>query len=296
MRINKLLLTAILVVGCGGGDKSPTAPSAIVPLPTPVVLVSVVVSGETTLVAGTTGKYHALARYSDGAITDVTGPATFKSSAPSVASVIPGGMLIPGRLGTLQLSASFSGMTGTLSVRVVGTPWRDLTKISEAQKAWIKSFVLSQNGMLWRWAGGVTPISVWTSASFSRQKIDSVLTLWTTATEGSFKFVVVADSAKSMIQYTNDLSAFPPNQCGWGGATKVENGVFLAGIVRVSASCAGDTFILAHEFGHTLGFLGHTPPGDIMSVDEGVFGMSPFLLGIVNWVRTVPPATIPIEP
>jgi hypothetical protein len=109
-----LLVTALIVVLAAGAackKKSPGAPSATV--------TSVVVSGNASYInKNQTSQLTAVANMSDGTPDDVTGTATWLSSAPTVASVSATGLVTALNNGAAAITASSGGQTGTLNIAV----------------------------------------------------------------------------------------------------------------------------------------------------------------------------------
>jgi uncharacterized protein YjdB len=85
----------------------------------PVALVSVAVSGQTSIIAGTTAQYRAVARYSDSSTKDVTTVVAWTSSDQSIATVFSSGLVTTLKAGAVIIGASMSGFTGTQAVTVL---------------------------------------------------------------------------------------------------------------------------------------------------------------------------------
>jgi hypothetical protein len=122
MRLNKLLLAILLLIplalsGCGGGGGgAPAVP----------VLLSVVVAPEnTTIATGSVQQFTATAIYSNNVSVDVTGNATWSSSAPAVATVSDStgskGSASGVSAGSATITASYGGRSSSATLDVTGT-------------------------------------------------------------------------------------------------------------------------------------------------------------------------------
>lgn len=103
--------------GCGGGGNKDNNSTT-----TPPTLSSITVSPSTSTlwVALNTQQFTATGHYSDGTTKDLTAGATWSSSSPSIAIVSTSGMGTPVAAGTVTISATSGGMSGTSTVTVVG--------------------------------------------------------------------------------------------------------------------------------------------------------------------------------
>src|SRR3954447_8612350 len=110
----------ITVDGCGGAPPAPTQPTTPTPAPiTPAGTVASIRVGTagnvpTTLSPGDTLQLFAQATNSDGTTADVTNLAVWQSSDPVVATVSPTGLLTAAIEGALDVSASYSGKSGSI--------------------------------------------------------------------------------------------------------------------------------------------------------------------------------------
>lgn len=112
-----LVTTGLSVVGCGGGSGSPGTPTS----PSPArSVVSVSVLGPNSLQTGEPANFTARAKWSDGADEDVTAQASWGAIPAGVASTA-GGVVTAATPGNLQVTASFSGVSGVMQV-VVAAP------------------------------------------------------------------------------------------------------------------------------------------------------------------------------
>ena len=117
------MCAAIVIVSCGGNTPAPTQPTQPTPPPAPTVTVTEVrvgVAGNaaTTVAPGDKLQLFAQAVSSDGTISDVTNVALWQSSNPVVATVSPSGLLTAAAEGDLEVSASYSGKSGSLRAAV----------------------------------------------------------------------------------------------------------------------------------------------------------------------------------
>jgi len=84
----------------------------------PVTSVGVVVTGQPTLAVGATTQLQASVVYSDGTQKDVTSVAKWSSTVPSVATISVSGLVTAYSAGTTAITASFQGVTGSLTVTI----------------------------------------------------------------------------------------------------------------------------------------------------------------------------------
>jgi hypothetical protein len=114
------------LVTCGGGSPTPTQPTQptqpVTP-PAPTVTVSSISVGTAGNAApaispGDKLQLFAQATSSDGSVSDVTNLALWQSSNPVVGTVSPTGLLTAAAEGTVDVSASYSGRSGSLHAEV----------------------------------------------------------------------------------------------------------------------------------------------------------------------------------
>src|SRR5918996_368405 len=103
----------LLAAGCTGNSSSPSTPSTPV-TPTPTVS-SLTVSGS-SLALGETTQFTATATLSNAATQDVTAQATWQSSDAGVVSVSSAGMVGSVAPGEADITATYSGVTGSKHV------------------------------------------------------------------------------------------------------------------------------------------------------------------------------------
>jgi hypothetical protein len=101
-------------LACGG---SPASPSKQTSIPARIDVVAAA-SGSIAVAPGATLQLKAVAVDSAGGQTDVTGTATWRSSDPEKAVVTPSGLVKGGKDGTVDVSATLDGITGTAAVAV----------------------------------------------------------------------------------------------------------------------------------------------------------------------------------
>lgn len=85
---------------------------------TAATLQAIAVTGDTTLPIGIATPLTATGLSSDGKVRDLTATVTWTSSDPTVATVSAGGLVEPVAVGTAVVSAAYSGLSGTVTVRV----------------------------------------------------------------------------------------------------------------------------------------------------------------------------------
>jgi hypothetical protein len=100
---------------------NPAAPSAP-ETPTPTPSTSYVVISGSAPVTGASSQFTATAVGSDGAQTNVTSQATWRSSNEAVVSVAQGGMVRAVAIGSADVSATYNGVTGSTRLNVAATP------------------------------------------------------------------------------------------------------------------------------------------------------------------------------
>jgi hypothetical protein len=111
----RLLIVVVLstfLAACGGESKSPAAPSRTV--------TSLAINGSASLTnPGQTTQLAATAALSDGTTQNVTNSVAWQSSNPEVATVSDRGLATAVGMGTAQISATYQGRAGSLSVQVL---------------------------------------------------------------------------------------------------------------------------------------------------------------------------------
>ena len=123
-----LAFVLAIVTGAGCGSKSPAAPSVSVT----GVQVTAANGGSSSLSPGETRQLVAMATRSDGIVVDVTGAASWQSSATSIATVSPSGLVTAIAEGGADVSATYSGVRGLLRAEVKPTCTISLTPPSVA--------------------------------------------------------------------------------------------------------------------------------------------------------------------
>lgn len=102
------------VVACGNNPTGPSAGGGS----TIATLTSVTVTGASSVTLGQTEQLKAVANKSDGTQQDVTSQATWQSSDTSIASVSSTGVLSTIKTGSVTVTASYSGKSGSTPVSV----------------------------------------------------------------------------------------------------------------------------------------------------------------------------------
>jgi hypothetical protein len=105
---------AVLLLATACGSKSPTSPAQS----TTSVQVGTAGNASTTLSPGETRQLVATATQSDGTVVDVTNLAAWQSSAPTIASVSPSGILTAAAEGSVDVSATYKNVKGTVHADV----------------------------------------------------------------------------------------------------------------------------------------------------------------------------------
>jgi hypothetical protein len=112
-----LVIAGFVLSGCG--DSTPAEGPATPASPSPARVVSVAVSGGTTLFQrGQTAQLTARATLSNGFVEDRSGSASWQSSNSGVASVSSSGVVTAGDEGEATVTATFDNQRGTADVRV----------------------------------------------------------------------------------------------------------------------------------------------------------------------------------
>ncbi|MEO5635205.1 MAG: Ig-like domain-containing protein, partial [Candidatus Paceibacterota bacterium] len=106
------IYASALTLACSGGDSS--GPGPVTPPPT-VTLSTISVSGQTPMTANPNAmtQFVANGKYSDGS-TQSLSSATWKSSDETVATVSGGGGVTAIKAGSFVISATASGVTGSM--------------------------------------------------------------------------------------------------------------------------------------------------------------------------------------
>lgn len=113
------LVASLIVNACGTDGGNPTG--AVTPPVSEVKVVSITVSGDATLVVGTTKQYSAIAKYSDGSQKDVTSMASW-GALPSTVISVSAGAATALQIGNVQVTATFGAVSSTMSVVVQSPP------------------------------------------------------------------------------------------------------------------------------------------------------------------------------
>jgi hypothetical protein len=107
-------LALLAVLAACNGAKPPGAPSVT----STAVTVGVAGNGSTTLLPGETRQLFATSAQSNGTTIDVTNLAAWQSSAPSIATVSPSGLLTATAEGGVDVSATYNNVRGSIHADV----------------------------------------------------------------------------------------------------------------------------------------------------------------------------------
>src|ERR1051325_1667615 len=120
-----LILSSLLLSGCGGGggtvsaNPGPTPVPTPTPTPVPASLTSLQVSpGTTAIGAGATKQFTATGKFSDGSSKDLTGSVAWSSSDPAVATINSSGMATGVVSGTVTITAKSGTTQGFASLSI----------------------------------------------------------------------------------------------------------------------------------------------------------------------------------
>ncbi len=101
------------------GSAGPASGEGSFTVANPVTLTSITVTGPGSLVIGQSGQFTATARFSDGSSANWTSTAAWASSNGTVAAPASPGLINARGLGTVNITASRDGQTGTATLQVV---------------------------------------------------------------------------------------------------------------------------------------------------------------------------------
>jgi len=109
-----------MLVSCGGGGN--TSP------PPPPALQSISITPQNlTNSAGQTQQFQATGSYSDGSTRDLTTTVSWSSATPGVATIARTGLAASLAAGTATIQATSGSISGSTSLHVTVTAWRDVT-------------------------------------------------------------------------------------------------------------------------------------------------------------------------
>lgn len=113
------------LMGCGGDSPSAPSPTPDPPAPpvTPPTLTAVALASSGPS-AEATYQLTATAQYSDGSTADVTGTAAWASSDAQVATVSAAGLVTGHASGSVEIRATYQGVSGTRQLDIVIVPPR----------------------------------------------------------------------------------------------------------------------------------------------------------------------------
>jgi hypothetical protein len=287
-RIIAVAWAAMVAASTGCGTELPTGPSGNgnPPVDTTAKIVSIVASGDPTMVVGTSKQYVCSANYDHGPSKNCTAPASW-GALPSTVVAVNAGVATALQPGSAQITVTFEGKSFALSVEV-------RPDLSAAEWEWLKLHSADGLGYTWRWDIGVPnqikPIKVWAQTALLRQVAEQSAQFWTARSNGKITFEYVADSASGQIRVWNDpIAGDSTHPCGNTAMVLGENHYFAGAKIRIRPGCENQP-VLAHEFGHGLGLMGHTTTNDIMGTAV-VVTSSTFLDHVLNGLYVMPAGT-----
>ena len=108
-----------IIFDCAGGSAEPLSSTATLSVTPSAPLASITVTPSApTIAVGAMQAFTATGHYSDGSTSNLTTSATWASDTPTVASVIPGGVVTAVAVGTANISATLAGVTASAPVTV----------------------------------------------------------------------------------------------------------------------------------------------------------------------------------
>jgi len=311
-RFVKKYLLAALVVAFAGCGESPVGPPPVEPqdsvkpdrgsLRQGVDSVTV----DTLEVEGTK-QYSFVLFYTNGKMEDVTVKADWTSSSPSVASVTKG-LVTALTAGEVTISASYLGFNPQLQLTVKPKPVLLVTVSLAGQDTLVKVFIRESvaftNGRIVKFDSlGVKKVQVPENLLSSA---DSIFAFWHDL--WGYNFQAVTDSAGADIVTDITDVGVKENACGFGSPTVInwETGfITQARIVLKPGYCStglAGTNNFAHELGHALGLLTHTPfvygvaeSFDIMAESPYTIRSTPVLDSVVAFYRASPAGAVVVE-
>ena len=281
-----MLATALVASACST-DK------VVGPVDPPLQVTSTLSITGADMVSGNNQQLRLIKSYSNGIVEDLTFQATWFETSPYVSLSEGGfGMVHAESLGVAEVTASFGGVTRSITISVIGTVgWADLPSISPEAKAWVKAYVLNPNGKLFRHSDGEKKVFVGTG--YDTLDVRPALDLWSVGVGGKLTFSFTADSASSDIFLTTDMANSPAHSCGWGGPFRAGSNDIKQSAARICPGATGNRILIAHEIGHTLVFMGHVVGFGILGTEETSLALGSFLSEVAIWVYSVPSGIIP---
>ena len=286
-------VASVFVFACG---ESPTAVVKPPPVDTTPKVTSIVVSGDATLIVGAVKQYLCRVYYDRGDPKDCP-PSTSWGSLPSTVVSVNAGIATALRPGNVQITATFEGVSSTLSVEVKPDPvvevWNKLS--SEVQR--MVQFFKASDGVLWEVNIRKSP-KLWVNPQFPSDSVAQALqnVSWRTGVVNPFTLVSDSTQAPFKIVYDSALIAYRNADgteiCGntsgkmAGGDHEIVSGRIS---IRPDMPSCSQVLVLEHELTHIIGSGGHAPDGtDVMS-SSGVKAYNPDQTAALRFVFTVAP-------
>ena len=262
----------VLVMACGGHERSPTAP------PPAVTVTQVTITGPATLtVIGERAQLAAAVVFSNGSTQDQTIAVQWQSSDPLVVSVTAGGLVTATGGGNASLRATFQQVTGVKQVQVVPGPpipnSNDAGRIDNLQTA-ADLIAYHQDAVAWsafRIAGIIArwelPVRVYVEPAVSAGNVEQALAYWQSV--AGVPYVLSATDTEPRILVRATTEGLIGTAQGSGGIDATyHNNRARSGFVRIrpdlaacdfaQPSCA---FLFKLALGGALGLFGQVPGG-----------------------------------
>jgi hypothetical protein len=296
MRRFAIAALALLVGACSGEHL--TAPS---PTPSPTIKSLAASIDQTSIMEGGVTQAHVTAGMSDGTSKDVTTSATFSSSPSWVAAVSLSGQVTGLQAGEAMISASVSGRNASVKITVIALvveiPWSQLSPISDSAKAAVIAHNINPYSAVTHWKDTLRIFAPETSPE-NKAGMVGFWELYLGEDMPPYRLVSNESEANFKVRQIWPIAGVNPGYCGWNTVTIINHVIVSSEIyydIRPECVPGGSPLrVLAHEFGHGLGWDGHDPDGtDIMS-PQGFWRANPPLVEGMRWLYKVPNGTRPI--
>ena len=276
-----------------GPDNQSVTLNVGVTAPTPV---SIFIGEDTTLVAPGPLQLSAFVNKSNGTREEIISSVRWSYDNYSVGEVNSSGLVLPHKVGDLEICASWMQFQDCLQIQIVGTLWSELPPLGDSAKAWIKGHLIDSRGRIHRLPSG--PNTIYIGSGFEVERILSLSARVSEILNGELTFEeVVADPTTANLVVTTDFGILPTNKCGYGGLSEsTVNGIMTQGIAHIREDCMTD-FIILHEMFHAVGFFGHTTEPGLMSNVRSSLEIGPLLSEIMDWLYSpfVHSGMIPVD-